>query len=146
MSVLVSNSILIARPCAEVFRYVADPDHVRDWYVNIRSVEWLDPGPAQKGTRVAFAARFLGRDLSYTYEITRYEPPNVLVMQTAEGPFPMETRYICEAAGEGQTRMTLENEGNPGGFFNLMTPVMKMAMNRANRKDLLLLKSILESD
>ena len=45
------------------------------------------------GTRLAFVARFLGRTLSYTYEVTDFIPGERLVMATAEGPFPMETTY-----------------------------------------------------
>jgi len=42
---------------------------------------------------VAFVARFLGRRISYTYEVVEYEPRERLVMRTAQGPFPMETTY-----------------------------------------------------
>lgn len=145
MAISVSNSIIIERPCAEVFNYVADPDHVCEWYVNIRSVEWITTRPATEGTKIAFVAHFLGRRLSYTYEITVFQPEQRLTMRTAEGPFPMETRYLCEAVDNKRTRMTLENEGDPGGFFKIMAPMMRSAMNRANRKDLALLKNILEA-
>jgi hypothetical protein len=39
-----------------------------------------------------FVARFLGRTLAYTYDVTE-SGPDRLVMRVAEGPFPMETTY-----------------------------------------------------
>ena len=56
----------------------------------------------------------------------------------------METTYTWESVGEGQTRMTLQNRGEPSGFSNLVAPFMAAAMRQANRKDLARLKMLLE--
>ena len=66
-------------------------------------------------------------------------------MRTAEGPFPMETSYEWTAAGDGRTRMTLRNRGEPSGFASVAGPMMAAAMRRANTKDLANLKRLLES-
>jgi hypothetical protein len=71
-------------------------------------------------------------------------PLQRLVMRTAEGPFPMETTYSFMDAGDGRTRMTLRNRGEPSGFAKVGAPVMAAAMRRANRKDLAALRAVLE--
>ena len=136
--------IVIDRPREPVASYAADPDKAPEWYVNIKSVEWKTPPPAVVGSQVAFVAHFLGRRLAYTYEIVEFIPGERLVMRTAQGPFPMETSYTWDALDNSSTRMTLRNRGRPNGFSRLMAPFMALMMRRANRKDLLRLKQLLE--
>ena len=145
MSVDVLTEIEIDRPLAEVAAYAGDPSNAPEWYVNIETVEWRTAPPLALGSRVAFVAHFLGRRLSYTYEIVELVPGEKLVMRTAEGPFPMETSYTWQATELGATRMTLRNRGTPSGFSKLVAPFMQRAMRRANRKDLSSLKALLES-
>jgi len=144
MHVDVSTEAVIHRPPDEVAAYVADPTHAPEWYVNIKSVEWKTPPPLCVGSRVAFIAHFLGRRIAYTYEIVEFVRGRLLVMRTAEGPFPMETTYTWAPAGNGATRMTLRNRGTPTGFSRLFAPFMATAMRRANRKDLAALRALLE--
>ena len=145
MAVDVLSEIVIERPLAEVAAFAADPTNAPEWYVNIRSVEWETAPPLGLGSRMAFVARFLGRTLSYTYEIRELVPGERLVMSTAEGPFPMETTYTWAAEGAAATRMMLRNRGEPSGFSKIGAPLMAAAMSRANRKDLEALKRLLES-
>lgn len=144
MNVDVSTDIVINRPPETVARYASDPDHVPDWYANIKSIEWQTPSPLSVGSRIAFVAYFLGRRMAYTYEVTELSPKR-LVMRTTEGPFPMETSYTWEHVAGG-TRMTLRNRGTPTGFSRWAAPFMRIAMRRANKKDLVLLKRRLEND
>ena len=143
MSVDVVTETVIDRPVEEVAAYAGDPSNAPEWYENIRSVEWRTQPPLAVGSQLEFVARFLGRELRYTYEVTELVPGARLVMRTAQGPFPMETTYTWAAEGAG-TRMTLRNRGEPSGFGKVAAPVMAAAVRRANRKDLERLKSVLE--
>ena len=145
MAVDVRTEILISRSRPEVAAYASDPDNAASWYQNIESVEWKTPKPLTVGSRVAFVARFLGRRLAYTYEVTELVPGERFVQRTTEGPFPMETTYTWEDNPAGGTRMKLRNRGEPSGFSSFAAPVMASAMRRANQKDLAQLKAILET-
>jgi Polyketide cyclase / dehydrase and lipid transport len=144
MTVDVTTRTDIDRPRAEVAAYASDPDNATTWYENITSVRWESSPPAKVGSRIAFTARFLGRELAYTYEVRDIVADERFVMSTAQGPFPMETTYSWEDVPSGGTRMTLRNRGRPSGFSRIATPALAAAMRRANRKDLARLKAVLE--
>lgn len=140
----VATSIVIARPRPIVSAYAADPDNAPLWYANITSVEWTTPPPLRVGSRIAFRARFLFRELAYAYEIAELVAGERLVMRAAEGPFAMQTTYLWADAAAGATRMTLRNCGAPHGLWGLLAPLVAAAMGAANRNDLDALKRILE--
>ena len=141
----VITEITIGCPRLRVAAYASDPTNAPLWYANIDSVDWITPPPLATGTQLAFVAQFLHRRLSYTYEVIEYSPGSRLVMRTAEGPFPMETTYewLDHAGG---TLMRLRNRGMPAGFSRLLAPFMAWAVRRANRKDLIRLKTLVEAD
>jgi len=135
---------VIERPVREVAAYAGDPGNAPQWYANIREVRWRTPAPVRVGSLLDFVANFLGRRIAYTYEVTVLEPGSRLVMQTAQGPFPMRTTYAWSEEARG-TRMSLRNDGEPSGFSRLAAPVIETAMRRAMTKDLAALKRILEA-
>lgn len=57
----------------------------------------------------------------------------------------MGTISTWEEDAEGTTRMTLRNRGEPSGFANVAAPMMVRARRQANRRDLQLLKSLIEA-
>ena len=116
-----------------------------EWYENIEAVEWETERPVAVGTRLRFAARFLGRRLVYTYEVRELVAGERMVMATAQGPFPMQTTYEWSDAPDGGTRMRLRNRGEPAGFSRFVAPLMAPAVRRANRTDLRRLKHRLET-
>ena len=140
----VRTEIEIQRPRRDVADYASNPDNALAWYENIKEVRWNKAKPLGVGSRIVFAAEFLGKRLDYVYEVKALVPGERFVMATAEGPFPMETTYSWEDTPDGGTRMFLRNRGRPSGFSRLTAPLLKGAMRRANRKDLKRLKAVLE--
>src|SRR4051812_20900041 len=145
MAVDVVTTVDIERDRGAVSALAADPDNATAWYENIKRVEWKTTPPVSVGSRIAFVAHFLGKELAYTYEVHELDPGKRLVMRTDEGPFPMETTYVWEDTASGGTRMTLRNRGNPSGFSKVAAPLMARSMRRANNKDLAKLKQLLDA-
>jgi uncharacterized membrane protein len=145
MTVDVSVTTVIERPIHEVAAYVGDPSNAPEWNRRISSAEWQTETPVRLGSRITFRARFMGRDLVYTYEVVELTPGEQMAMSTTEGPFPMNTSYTWRPVGERVTHMRLRNHGTPSGFSKLMAPLMSTAMRRAMTQDLAQLKQLLET-
>ncbi len=145
MEVDVRCEMTIARPRDVVAAYAANPANATAWYANIKSVEWKTEPPLVIGSHIDFSAHFLGRRLTYTYEIVELDSGHRLVMRATEGPFPMETTYSWESIGDSATRMVLRNRGEPRGVSRLLAPLMTFAMRRAMQADLERLKVRLEA-
>lgn len=141
----VATEIVIQRPREVVAGYAADPENAPEWYTNIKTVRWESTPPLTVGSRLAFRARFLGRNLDYVYEFSELDPGTKLVMRTAQGPFPMQTTYTWADADGSATRMTLRNSGKSAGFSAVVNLLMAPMMRRAMQKDLATLKRILEA-
>ena len=141
----VTSHIEINVPLREVASYACDPDNVPRWYANIRSVTWKTPKSLQVGSQITFVAKFLGKELIYTYEIVEFSNHR-FVMKTADSPFPMETTYTFNVKNADITLMSISNKGNPSGFYQLFEPFMSFMMKRANKKDLKMVKFILEKN
>jgi len=145
MVVDVLTEIVIDRPRGTVAAYAADPLNVSSWQTNIKAAELKTPPPVQVGSRVEFRAKFLGRNLVYTYDLTEFVPGERLVMQTPEGQTRWVTTYTWESVdGDKGTRMTLRNWGEPGALASVAKPLLVRSMRGAATKSLIRLKAILE--
>ena len=145
MSVDVAVTAVIERPIGDVSAYAGDPSNAPTWYRRITSAEWQTDPPVTLGSCITFRARFLGRDLVFTYEVVELSPGSQLAMRTSRGPFPMHTTYTWRALSERATHMVLRNDGELSGFSKLATPVVAFAMRRAMTQDLARLKQLLEA-
>lgn len=134
---------LIRAPREQVASFAGDPANAPAWYANIRSVRWHgEDRSVRVGAQVDFVARFLRRELAYTYEIVELDPGRRLVMRTSAGPFPMETTYAWWDESK-DTGMSLRNHGAPRGFASLGSSAMALAMRRAMTQDLRRLDEVL---
>jgi hypothetical protein len=140
----VRTDLDIDLPRTEVAAYASDPDNAMSWYANIKAVEWKTTPPLEEGSRIVFAAEFLGKRIEYTYEVTAFEPGERLVMSASAAPFPMETTYTWEDSPSGGTKMSLRNRGGPSGIARFASPLMALQVRRSTQRDLHHLREVLE--
>jgi uncharacterized protein YndB with AHSA1/START domain len=141
----VEESVEIHRPPEEVFDYVADPQNLPEWSGIVQDVRKEAQGQLKEGDRFTTVAKFLGRRFETPFEVTAHQPPRRHSDRSTGGPFPQEYTYTFEETAGGGTRLMQVAEGEPGGFFRLVGPVLEMAGRRQFRADLQTLKDLLEA-
>jgi hypothetical protein len=94
-------------------------------------VEKLTPGPYGVGTRVRRTGGFLGRNFSWTTEVTEFDPARIVRMKYVAGPFKGGVDYSIAPADSG-AEVTIRNYGESTFWF----PFMGVMMRASVRKDL----------
>ena len=142
----IEEIVEIDRPLEEVFSYVTNPENLPEWSNLVLEVRRETEGQLQKGDRFTTFAKFLGRRFETPFEVSDHEPYRRHSDRSRGGPFEQEYIYTLEETGEGGTRLTYVAEGEPGGFFRLVGPLLERAGRRQFRADLQSLKDMLEAD
>jgi hypothetical protein len=145
MEIDVASEIEIGVPREQVARFAADPGNATLWRQIFEEAEPEHVGSPQVGWRVIFVSKVLAGKVPYTYQVVEHVPGERLVMRTEDGPFPVQTTYAWEDAGDGATRMTLQTSGEPKKHTTkLAVRLMTKAWRKADAKDLAALKAVLE--
>ncbi|MCB9706736.1 MAG: SRPBCC family protein [Myxococcales bacterium] len=138
------QSVVIDRPCAEVFAFVTDLRNELRWQPEIVAVT-LD-GPLRVGghfheTRVTFGRRF-----EWEFRITELEAPRRIAIETVAGAFPYRGARTFEDLGDGRTRVSEVGELRLPRALRLAGPALAWLARAPLREAYGRLRAILEGD
>jgi hypothetical protein len=80
------TSFDVAGPADEIFAYLADFSNAASWDPGVPHALKLGAGDPRLGTEFEIGVRFFGMTTSLRYEITRFDPSNIVEFQ-AETPW-----------------------------------------------------------
>jgi len=144
MAIREELSVVIERPVEEVFAFATDPNKDALWQSTTLDTEQTSGGAVDVGTTLRSTAKFLGRRIETTMEVTENEPPRRQCVRVTSGPIPGSGCYLFEPA-EGGTRFTQKFDAEVGGFFKLAEPLVARAIRRQIDADMATLKDLLEA-
>jgi carbon monoxide dehydrogenase subunit G len=136
-------AVEIARPPEDVYAYLADPTHLRDWQADVEEVRDSPGGPLPVGATFTEVRSFMGKRAVSTLEVIAAEPGRELSLETVEGPVHVVVRHLLEPARDG-TRLRLEADADLGKLAGLGGPLVRRAAERRARADVARLKELLE--
>jgi uncharacterized protein YndB with AHSA1/START domain len=136
------NTVMIRRPTAEVFGFLADFENIPKWNDAIVETHKLSQGPVGVGTSYRQIRSVPSRG-EERFEVTAYDPPRQLEIQGQLGPFPSRLAYDLDAIPEG-TRVTNTVELQLRGPGRLLGRVAVPRVRDAVAANLQKLKELLE--
>lgn len=137
--VKVEIDIIIDRPPAEVFAFIANFENNPRWQSGMQAAEYTSDGPFGVGTTYKQVAQFLGRRIESHFEVIAYEPDRMVQATTTESSFPITFMRSVEAHNGG-SRVKAVITGDASGFFKLAEPLLGFMTRRSIRTDYARLK------
>lgn len=139
----VERTIMIARPPADVFRYVADVRNDPTWHTDVLEVR-SSSDVVGVGTVFDVKVKPSMGVSEGTMTVSRFEPGELVEFRGRMGRMEPTVTNICEPDKEG-TRVTRRVEIEPPGMMRAMTPLMKRMIGKSNEGFLANLKRLLEA-
>jgi uncharacterized protein YndB with AHSA1/START domain len=126
MNVAAEREIVIARPPAEVFAFLADAENDRAWRPAVLDIKRVSGDGA--GARYRQGVRGPGgRRIDADIETTAYEPNRLIGFRATAGPVRPEGRYELTAE-DGATRVRFALAADLRGLKVAMAPVVRRSM------------------
>ncbi len=138
----IKGEIVIGRPPADVFDYVADQSNEPRYNPHMVRAEKVTPGPVRAGTQFRSAVARMGRGAEMLSVCTGYDRPSLLGTTTTMKQADFDYTLTFEPAAGG-TRMRWSGEVQLKGAFRLLGPLITRMGTRQeqriweNMKDLL---------
>jgi len=143
MTILVSDSVVIAWPVDAVFAFVADHENLPAWTVGVKQSRRLTAGPPAVGTTYRVVGTLLGRTVESSYQITAFEPGSGFSATMTSPMFGFREQYRF-GPDDGGTRVSMSAAVEPRGVFRFLSPIMTVGVRRQVRADHRRLKTVLE--
>lgn len=132
------------------WEYLKNAQHNPEWLPNMRSCTWMTDPPIRIGSRYEQMARFLGKDVHTSFEVSALDEGRLITITSLPGSsFPLTITREVEPAGDQRCLVRETAGGEPKGFFALaeapMRALVRRNITRAYRGLKLLLESRVES-
>ncbi len=137
-------SVVINRPVAEVFAYVADLNTHAKWQDGLVEAKQTSSGPTGVGSTYRYITQIAGQKVETAGEVTEYAANQKYAFKSTSGPFPLKGGFAFESA-PGGTHVRFFAAAEPGGFFKLAEPILAGTLQKQMETSLGNLKKFLEA-
>jgi uncharacterized protein YndB with AHSA1/START domain len=123
------HTITVNRPAREVFDYLADGTHNREWRSGVLEIERTSAADGEGATYRQVLSGPGGRRIPGDYRVTVFDPPRRLEFLVTAGPArPSGIFELAEVGRATTVRFALDLR--PTGVARLMAPMIAKQMQR----------------
>jgi uncharacterized membrane protein len=142
----ITVQIEIGRPPEEVWEYLANAEHNPEWLTNMSSCRWTSEPPIRVGSRYEQAARFLGKEVNTTFEVSALDPGRLITITSLPGSsFPLTITRKLDPDGQHACVVTEIAGGDASGFYRVAEAPMRIMVRRNITSAYRKLKHLLEA-
>ncbi len=137
------HTVTIGRSAEEVFGYLADGTHNKDWRNGVLEIERTTEADGQGAEYRQVLAGPGGRRIDGDYRVTAFDPPRRLEFLVIAGPARPHGVFELTENPDHSTKVRFALDIAPSGMMRLMTPMISKQM-RSEVAQLDTLKAMLE--
>lgn len=126
---------LVAVPTSVAFAYASDFSNTAQWDPGVASSRQLGDGPVGVGTEFELAVRFGGSTSPSIFEITKYEPDRLVVLEGKAESWSALDEIRFEPV-QDSTRIVYTSRITFRNFLRYLSPLLSPVFNRIGRKAL----------
>ena len=131
----------IRRPAAEVWEALTDWENAHRWMPGVEGMS--AEGETAEGTKLTFRARGAER----SSEIVHCDAGKSIVLRSVQGGVTADYRYEVHDLGGRSTRVTLVADCRVTGLLlRIVSPLLRIAIQMSDGKQLRLLKAMVEGE
>lgn len=139
------TTVEIECPAPDAFGVISDFTRNPQWQSGMKRAVWTSEPPLRVGSTYDQRARFLGRDVITSFEVTAFDPGTSITIESRASSFPIRVTRTVESMGPSRCRVTAHVSGEPGGFFRVFGPLLDRMAARSVRSDYQRLRELLVS-
>lgn len=124
------HTVTISRPVGDVFSYLADGTHNREWRSGVLEIERTSAADGEGATYRQVLTGPGGRRIDGDYRVTAYVPPSRLAFSVIAGPARPEGVFELTGLPGNSTRVRFALDLKPVGVMKLLTPIISRQMQR----------------
>jgi len=136
----------IPRAAEDVFAVLDDVEQNPHWLQGMVSSRWTTDSPPRVGSRYEQLARFMGREIRTSFEVTARVPGRLVTIESRAGSsFPLTVTREVVPTGPGRCRAVETVLSSPEGFYRIATPLLRLMVRRNIARDYRRFRDMMQS-